>query len=299
MKPDCEKRVRNDVMAYRKNVAFFSVFSKVLDDNGIVVRIESQCRQRNGNKCFPDFRCSVDGKRVLFEHKGALSEDARHIQKVIKKTERYLNLMPDDQADAVVLLVPSKSSLAVRKILETLETDLVIWEFDFNMDKLKVFFNEIHNELSVGGLRWLLETEHSFIMATCSLIQFLREDPPVVYTASVLLNVVLRSFIDAWDPPETPFDVQWTQLLSRAKGLFPGGKSSNQITAPRVRKALELLDDAGWVSYPTSHSNVTVKRTKRLRRELVSDSLIKAYCEREEGKQTSLDDFDETRETLD
>ncbi len=287
----CEDIVKAEVMDYRTKVYFFSVFDKVLQDKDVKVRVEGHCKQKNGHECYPDFHCRKEKQSVIFEHKGSVSQEEKFFVKEIRDTERYLDLQKRYSSDEVVLIVPLSDKGRIKKMCSNQHTDIVVWGFKLDMDKRKLQFEEIHNNLQASNYSWLTKDAIPFQLSWCSLRTFLRDDPPVVYTSSFILNSVLRSFIDPWNPPGTSFDVDFDQVIQMAEKFFPPGPESNQITTTRVKKSLDLLNSIGWITYPNANGNITVTKTKRIRESMISDVLCEEFCKQKEGEQAKLEEF--------
>ncbi|MHA1930692.1 MAG: hypothetical protein ACTSV2_19140 [Candidatus Thorarchaeota archaeon] len=291
MSIECIDREKKKVLDYQKKVFFFSVFSKILQDAGIKVKVEPKCVQNNGNNCYPDFHCRINGYNFIFEHKGSLSNKAEYIQKEITDTERYLDLKKREAAKEVVLLVPEKDLKKAKKTLENLSSQLCIWSFDFNLDKEILIFKEQYNKCSSPEYAFLLERPIEFDITWCSFKRFLRDEPPVVYSTSFICNHVLYSFLDIWKKSDEPFDIEFENVVTVSQQWYPGTEEANQITSKRVKLALQLLNEIGWVEYPNNNNGVTVKGIKRLREKLIPDILCAALCKMREGDQSSLDEF--------
>ena len=229
--------------------------------------------------------------KTVFEHKGSISTEEKWIKKEIHDTERYLSLRPKDAVDDVILLFPETQIRRADNVFPMLESQLCIWGFDLNLDRCELSLKQHYNEAKNTVVSKLLEAPISFDIIWCSLRKFLREDPPVVYTSSFLCNNVLRSFIDPWREPTEDFDVPLKRVVEEAQKWYPGTREANQITANRVRRALEFLSSIGWVEYPNSENGVTVKRVKRLKEQIVSDILCVEYCKEDEGEQATLEEF--------
>jgi hypothetical protein len=281
----------NEVKEYTKKAWFFSVFAKLLSDKGIKVRIESKCKQNNGNECRPDFHCQADNQKVIFEHKGSVSKDETFIASEIENTERYLDLKPRDAVNEVILLFPNSGINRVTEVIRKIKTEVIIWGYQLNMDRTELTLNQYHNMLKSSVYQWIIENQLKFHMTWCSIHRFLRDPPPTIYTASFILNDVLRSFIDPWRAATESFHVDLDLVVSRAQMFFPQTPDSNQITQKRVVEALEFLNTIEWVDYPDADNGVTVIRTRRIREELISEALCKEFCRIKEGEQSSLEDF--------
>ena len=220
-----------------------------------------------------------------------MSKKESHIENEIRNTERYLNLRGRDTVNEVILLFPSSGIDRATEVLSKVKTNLIVWDFHLNMDKAELTFNQHHNTLMSSEYQWLVDSRLKFYVTWCSIHRFLRDPPPTIYTASFILNDVLRSFIDPWRPATESFHVDLDLVVARAQMFFPQTRDANQITQKRVKEALEFLNTIEWVIYPNTKNGVTVERTKRIREELISEALCKEYCKIKMGEQISLEEF--------
>jgi hypothetical protein len=212
------------------------------------------------------------------------------VRKEIADTERYLDLDPHAAVENVVLVVPEDGGNRLVEAARNAHSNLVVWSFNFDIDKRTLKFNSLYNDLSTKSYSWLTTQSIVFPFAWCSLRRFLRDEPPVVYTAGILWNIVLRSFFDHGLSFEGPFDLEFSDVVDVAKRFYPGGPDAAEITTNRARKALSFLNEIEWVIYPNDTNGVTVLR-KRIREDLVSRVLCKEYCETQVGVQTILDEY--------
>ena len=290
LKQSCIEIEQKKVMDYTEKAHFFSVFQKILELQKIDVRVEPKCIQKNGNKCYPDFVCRRNSDATIFEHKGSVSSTFAYIAKEIRDTERYLELESECDAAEVILMFPEEGIEKVVDVLNQISTELVIWSFQLDIDKELLAFKEYYGKSSknIGNL---LKTQFQFELPWFSSKRFLRDNPPVVYTASYIWNNTLRFFIDPWLPPSESFDVDLREVIKKAKDWFPRDADANQMTSKRVKESLVFLDEIGWVDYPTKNGKVTVNRAKALREKMVAQALLREYCKTKEREQSSLDEF--------
>lgn len=293
MTKSCIQQEKNRVMRYHTTVQFFAIFAKVLQERSIQVRVEPKCKQNNSNDCYPDFHCRVKGTEftAIFEHKGSVSNDEKFIAKEIHDTTRYCDLKVNDAVAEVILLFPEMEMSKTKAVLKKIDVPIAIWGFDFSYDKSRLAFKQHYGDVKGIPYKQLLDSPIPFLNTWGSFIRFLRDEPPVVYTASFLWNTVLKSFMDAWREPSEAFDIDFQSFLAQVQKWYPASKEANQITSKIVKEALVFLHDIEWVEYPNSKGEITVKGTKRLRERIVSDRLCKEFCERYVGAQSKLIDF--------
>ncbi len=290
LKPSCLELEQKKVMYYTDKAHFFSVFQRILELQKIDVRVEPKCIQKNGNECYPDFVCKIDESISIFEHKGSVSNAFTYVVEEIKDTERYLELELECDVTEVILIVPDNEIEKIVDALNQIDTELAVWSFNLDKDKQLLVLNQCYGKTS-KRLNNLLDNQFRFELYWFSSKRFLRDNPPVVYTASYIWNTTLRFFLDPWLPPSESFDVDLKEVIKKSKDSFPKDTDANQITSRRVKEALEFLNEIGWVNYPNEDGEVTVNKAKALREKMVAQALLKEYCKTKEGEQSSLDEF--------
>ncbi len=286
----CFEEEKEKIDDYVMKVFFFMAFSELLKRKGISVKIEPKIMQSNGSECIPDFYCENGGLTVIFEHKGSISYSSKYFAKEVGEVSKYLDLQDEYKVNFVVMVAPYQKIKSHEEEIRNMNTDLLIWGYNLNFENKTLTFIPMNAIIGHTSFDWLVEQPSVFEIGWLSIRKFIREEPPIVYTASFIWNDVLRTAINPWMEVTECFEVEFQEVCETAKQYFPASDEYNQITNKRVRDALGFLATIGWIEFPNKNGNITVKRVKRLRGEMVTDVLIAEFC-KQWTPQSTLEEF--------
>ncbi len=258
--------ILHGIKAYQTKIVLFASLRIFLQNNGFSVFIENKRERLGKEPDEPDI--FVQGDSFTFiEEKGSLPENHDRLQRELETILMYESehvfqqqkFIPD-----VVLLCPSDVYKSRRRVIRQYEKTLTVLTYPFPIEdpiNLQLVQGEMDDRKLAGLISDKVFVPHA--RTIIPTIKFLREEPPVPYTAWAIWQVVWAS-VPAF---RKDFEVRYSTILEECQKFYPSWLSQDieQITYGRVNDALELLRFAGWVGFDgklSLHTEVHVRYSK-------------------------------------
>jgi hypothetical protein len=257
---DAVEKVVREVKAYQTKIVLYCSLKVYLENSRFTVLVENRSERVGKDPDEPDLQ--VLGDRItLIEEKGSLPTDKDLLEKELLDVIDYQceRLYRGEKfTPQVVLLCPSEVYRARRGTLRRHESDLAVLSYPYPVeDPIKLQL--VQGRIADPKLASLLEAQPVIVDLARTIIptvKFLKQAPPVPYTAWAIWQVVWAS-VPAF---KEDFPVKYPTILKECQKFYPSwiSQDTEQITAGRVNDALELLRHVGWVEFEGKPSMQTV-----------------------------------------
>jgi hypothetical protein len=306
--------ITSEVQAYVHAVTILSSLRETLQQNGFDCHIEKRLYKKDGSYKKPDLLICSDNY-IVVDHKYTQSKAVDNLMDKIEEMKEYNTKFVVNDAKTgepiefnpeVVMLTPEK---AVQYFKEFLMCPIT-WGYELNDE---IIIKQTVSSVKDPRVSSLFKPDLSFQRAEdIAKYKFITSHTPLPYVACQVY-MILFTLIPADQTFSDEFEAKYSEILNQINTLYPPWvrPEIKQLNAKGLKKALQFLQNLGWIRWFEPENIVVVDRNKgRLAGDLLSyfienlaksehDKLVKKYEQElkklEEAKkpkgQKSLIDF--------
>lgn len=274
------------VKAYQSKIVLFCSLKIYLEGRRFVVLVENNSDRVGQDPDQPDLQVHGDTTITFIEEKGSLPAGDELLENELQDVidyqceHSYRGLKFTPQA---ILLCPSEVYRARRGVIRKYQDTLAVLTYPYPVeDPIKIQMGQ--GRIMDLRLSPLFDPGPAYVdhpRTIITTVKFLKQEPPVPYSAWTIWQVVWTSV----PPFKDDFQVKYSTILQECRAFYPSwiSQDTEQITEGRVNDALELLKYVGWVSYegkpgPQTMILIHFSRGDKLRTETLH-FLAKKYLE--------------------
>ena len=271
--PDLEsvkKEIETEINGYINSIAILGSLRDYLRNIKIECYIETKIEKKGGGFKTPDLLIHSDDF-LLVDHKYTESRDRRTLGSKVEEMKEYESAFVFAQAGRdgertvefepeIVMLTPQNAT----RFFARISGCPITWGYE--LDEV-ISINQSIRSVKDSKIPSLFDP-----ILLCpksedvAKYKFIISNAPLPYTASQVYTVLWT----LWRPPRaralfTPeFEVQYENVLDMFNNLFPPwvSKEIKQLNASRLREALLLLQDVGWIRWLERERRIIVYRSK-------------------------------------
>lgn len=277
--------IKRECTLYFNSVIFFASLNKEIERLNLVSEVEHKVKHTNGIQKIPDFSIFDNNKdkiTTILEHKASLPIDEKLVFKKIRKCyDSYSTILwrENIQNPDVVVLYPITCQDVIDEIEDEIDFDISLCSFDLNKEEGQLTFLRKRGEVTDPNIVSILNSDAPLDAKpeNFSEYKFIRKNPPVIYTAFHLWNVIFRPFIPLRFEGDF-YTVSYDNIVRQANTFYPSwiGGDINQISRGRANKALAFLKKIGYIRWREKGQPIEVFPNKGAR----SGDLIHHFAEK-------------------
>ncbi len=278
----------HSVKAYQSKIILFAALKVFLEDHKMSVLIENKVERAQGTPDEPDIITIGEGYTFI-EEKGSLPSDPELLKIELEKISAYATehrIHGERFTPQVVLLCPDAVYKVRKAAIQEFKSRLSVVTYPFPVeDPIRFHLAQgLIVDRKLDPLTDKTPVPHArTIMPT---IKFLREEPPVPYSAWTIWQVIW----DSAPPLRESFQVSYSAIMDGCRKFYPSwlSRDVDQITYGRLNSSLELLRFVGWIEFlgkPDTRTSVGVSYSKgdKIRSETL-EFLSRKYLEFKRSK---------------
>lgn len=280
-----KREVREKIDAYIFSVKLYLAVKAYFENVRLAtVYVEKDLSKADGGAKRPDLFLRTQTSSVIIDHKFITSTDEDTLKSHLADMGSYQVEYVFDGTrinPEVLMLCPLK--IANEYLNKKITSPVSI--LGYTLDR-EVEIERIVGQINEATLSKTFNPKLTIPVPTTALMyKFIREEPPVPYTATVVYPT-LWSLRDDYESEE--FGVNYDVVLRQMNTLFPNwlAQDVSQLTPGRLNNALKLLTEDGLVRWSSGAKKIYVPVSKGIRITDLLDHLIERYAEQTEESVT-------------
>jgi hypothetical protein len=255
----------HSVKAYQSKIILFAALKVFLEDRKMSVFIENKVEKVQGTPDEPDIITIGEGYTFI-EEKGCLPSAPELLKIELDNIATYAvehRFHGDRFKPQVVLLCPEEVYKNRKTDIQKFKSNLSVITYPFPVED-PIRFHLVQGIIADHRLDPLTDkTPVPHARTIMPTIKFLREEPPVPYSAWTIWQVI-------WDSApmlKESFQVSYSEIMDGCRKFYPSwlSRDVDQITYSRLNISLELLRYVGWIEFlgkPDTKASVSVSYSK-------------------------------------
>jgi hypothetical protein len=230
---DIKEEITRNVDGYVLSLKIYGSLKLWLERSGIRVFVEKDLPRKDGTPKRPDLLLKTPMSNfVLIDHKYISSSNEITMRRTLEDMDEYFTEFQFDNSSfkpEVVMLCPIKAAQQFMHLQPS--PRCIIWGYEVEK---KILIEEALGKVKDPSLASLFSPSMSFEVARETLrYKFLRQEPPVPYTADTVYRMLWNLRQD-WKQPE--FNVSYEILLKQFNTLYPPwiNRDVHQLTQGRL-----------------------------------------------------------------
>jgi hypothetical protein len=266
-------KILREIKSYESKIILFASLKFHFDQKKVKAFVERKIETIEGGEHSPDIFILGD-QCTFIEEKGSLPSTQENLELEIGKVLEYAKEHVFEGrrfTPQVILLCPADAYKKRATALGVYRRKLAVVSYQYPVEDPIILKKEQGNIIDrniIGALtgKEAVRQSRSFVPK----IKFLRDDPPVPYSA-------WHIWLATWDSSTTrmdDFNVRYSAIFEQCRLFYPPwlSRESAQITQGRLSDSLELLAHVGWVEFkgplsPDSIITVHYAKGDRIRSE--------------------------------
>jgi len=273
-----KKTIRDKIDSYVFSLKIYVSFKEFLERNAPTrVYIEKDLQKTAGGEKRPDLYVRTATGHVVIDHKYITSSDAVTLKAHLRDVSEYqCDYSIDGQNVRPEVSLLCQLNVAQEFRAQALNPTVSILGYTLERN---ITIEQVVGQIQDPSLKAHFAPTITFPVSDSAIkYKFIREEPPVPYTAQTIY-ASLWPLRDEFESPE--FKVSYHVVLEQFNTLFPRWLAPDiqQMTSGRLNSALRFLSKIGWIRWEQGKDEIFVIVAKGSRIPDLLEYLLEAYAE--------------------